>query len=146
MPTPRRCSRFPTRPTACCGATGLSLWPRTAPSIPSGILAPRKRTVGREDFGLAQSRPPRPAGGRRAPADGAPGQPAYVQFPWGSTGRPRGIAAPWPGIHANVEAVAARAPVTPRDHLVSWLPMYHDMGVFGGLLPPLHVGASFTLL
>jgi acyl-CoA synthetase (AMP-forming)/AMP-acid ligase II len=83
---------------------------------------------------------------RRDPEFAAPDQPAYVQFTSGSTGRPRGIALTWPAIHANLEAIAERAPVRPQDHIVSWLPMYHDMGLFGGLLTPLHVGAALTLL
>lgn len=71
---------------------------------------------------------------------------AYVQFTSGSTGRPRGIALTWPAILANLAAIAQFAPLTPRDRIVSWLPMYHDMGLFGGLLAPLYIGARATLL
>jgi acyl-CoA synthetase (AMP-forming)/AMP-acid ligase II len=74
-----------------------------------------------------------------------PDAPAYVQFTSGSTGRPRGIVLTWPAIHANLTAIAKCAPIRPIDRLVSWLPMYHDMGLFGGLLTPLYVGAGITL-
>jgi acyl-CoA synthetase (AMP-forming)/AMP-acid ligase II len=75
-----------------------------------------------------------------------PDEPAYVQFTSGSTGRPRGIALTWPAILANLAAIAQCAPITERDRFVSWLPMYHDMGLFGGLLTPLSVGGVTTLL
>jgi fatty-acyl-CoA synthase len=71
---------------------------------------------------------------------------AYVQFTSSSTGRPRGIALTWPVILANVAAIAERSALSVQHRAVSWLPMYHDMGLFGGLLTALHVGAVITLL
>jgi acyl-CoA synthetase (AMP-forming)/AMP-acid ligase II len=65
---------------------------------------------------------------------------AYVQFTSGSTGRPRGLALGWSGILANLRAIARCGPIEEDDTVVSWLPMYHDMGLFGALLSPLHVG------
>lgn len=65
---------------------------------------------------------------------------AYVQFTSGSTDRPRAIALRWSGIRANLEAIASRGPITADDRVVSWLPMYHDMGLFGTLLTALWVG------
>jgi acyl-CoA synthetase (AMP-forming)/AMP-acid ligase II len=65
---------------------------------------------------------------------------AYVQFTSGSTGRPRGLALGWSGIRANLAAVARCGPIEEDDRVVSWLPMYHDMGLFGTLLTALHVG------
>lgn len=82
----------------------------------------------------------------RPPEPAPPDMPAYVQFTSGSTGRPGGIALTWPGILANLAAIAECAPIRPRDRFVSWLPMYHDMGLFGGLLTTLYVGAQTTLL
>lgn len=65
---------------------------------------------------------------------------AYIQFTSGSTGRPRGLALTWAGIRANLEAIARAGPILPEDLVVSWLPTYHDMGLFGSLLTGLHVG------
>jgi len=65
---------------------------------------------------------------------------AYIQFTSGSTGRPRGLALRWSGIRANLDAIARCGPIEEHDSVVSWLPMYHDMGLFGTLLTALHVG------
>ena len=65
---------------------------------------------------------------------------SYIQFTSGSTGRPRGLGLCWSGIQANLKAIAQRGPITEDDRVVSWLPMYHDMGLFGTLLTALHVG------
>lgn len=65
---------------------------------------------------------------------------SYVQFTSGSTGRPRGLALSWSGIQANLAAIARRGPIDENDRVVSWLPMYHDMGLFGAFLTALHVG------
>ncbi len=82
----------------------------------------------------------------RPMAIAGPDATAYIQFTSGSTGRPRGIALTWRAILANVAAIAQRTALTPQDRAVSWLPMYHDMGLFGGLLTALHVGAVITLM
>jgi acyl-CoA synthetase (AMP-forming)/AMP-acid ligase II len=65
----------------------------------------------------------------------------YIQFTSGSTGMPKGLALEWPAIRTNLAAIAEGAPVRAEDRVVSWLPMYHDMGLFGGLLTVLQVGA-----
>lgn len=75
-----------------------------------------------------------------------PAAPAYVQFTSGSTGRPRGIALTWPAILANIAAIAERSSLTDQDRAVSWLPMYHDMGLFGGLLTAFRAGTVITLM
>jgi acyl-CoA synthetase (AMP-forming)/AMP-acid ligase II len=81
------------------------------------------------------------------PADlPGPDAPAYVQFTSGSTGRPRGIVLTWRAILANVTAIAERSALTAQDRAVSWLPMYHDMGLFGALLTALHARVVITLM
>jgi len=71
---------------------------------------------------------------------------SYVQFTSGSTGRPKGVALEWTAIAENLTAIGRAAPLTPDDHMFSWLPMYHDMGWFGGLLAPLYIGARLTVM
>ena len=75
-----------------------------------------------------------------------PTAPCYVQLSSGSTGIPKGIVLSWPSVKANLLAIAERIPLTPLDHMFSWLPMYHDMGLFGTLLAPLLAGSRVTLM
>jgi acyl-CoA synthetase (AMP-forming)/AMP-acid ligase II len=75
-----------------------------------------------------------------------PQRPCYVQFSSGSTGRPKGIVLQWAGVQANLAAMGERIGARRKDHFVSWLPMYHDMGLFGSLLAPLYTGCTLTLM
>ena len=47
---------------------------------------------------------------------------------------------------ANESAIQAAAEGTPDDVFVSWLPLYHDMGLIGGLLNPLFTGFTAVLM
>jgi acyl-CoA synthetase (AMP-forming)/AMP-acid ligase II len=70
----------------------------------------------------------------------------YVQFSSGTTGDPKPLVLEMDRILFNLEAMADRLPVTSRDRCVTWLPMYHDMGLFGSLLLPLYRGIQLTLM
>lgn len=70
----------------------------------------------------------------------------YVQFTSGSTGRPKGVCLEWDAIARNLKAIGRAAFVTPEDHAVTWLPMYHDMGWFGGVLAALYAGCRLTVM
>jgi len=84
---------------------------------------------------------PRKAG-PRASAE----QMQYVQFSSGSTGAPKALVLGMPGISIHLESMRQHLPIPPDDHVLSWLPMYHDMGLFGTLLVVLIAGAELTLL
>ena len=72
---------------------------------------------------------------------------SYVQFTSGSTGRPRGLALHWGAIAENLDSIArATGMAERRCRVVSWLPMYHDMGLFGGLLTSLYAGCELVLM
>jgi acyl-CoA synthetase (AMP-forming)/AMP-acid ligase II len=66
--------------------------------------------------------------------DAAPGDLALVQFSSGSTVAPKPVALTHAAITGHVAALLALLRPTPEDRLVSWLPLYHDMGLIGGLL------------
>jgi fatty-acyl-CoA synthase len=71
---------------------------------------------------------------------------AVLQFTSGSTADPKGVMLPNRTICANLDAVAAGARLDPAvDVLVSWLPLYHDMGLVGFLMLPLTSGTPLVL-
>ncbi|BDG10136.1 AMP-binding protein [Anaeromyxobacter paludicola] len=64
----------------------------------------------------------------------APDELALVQFSSGSTVAPKPVALTHAALAAQSAALLALVRPTPADVLVSWLPLYHDMGLIGGLL------------
>jgi acyl-CoA synthetase (AMP-forming)/AMP-acid ligase II len=59
---------------------------------------------------------------------------ALVQFSSGSTVDPKPVALSHASLVAQVDALTAIVAPTDEDVLVSWLPLYHDMGLIGCLL------------
>jgi fatty-acyl-CoA synthase len=78
------------------------------------------------------------------PADD-PEQLAILQFTSGSTAAPKGVMLPDRCIGTNVDAIVAGARITHDDRAVSWLPLYHDMGLIGLLLTPMLNGFELVL-
>jgi acyl-CoA synthetase (AMP-forming)/AMP-acid ligase II len=105
---------------------------------------------GTEPFGAAPALPvdgPGAGGGDawRDPGTG-PGQLAFLQYTSGSTGTPRGVMVTHANLLANMRAIAATLAIPPGVRFVSWLPMYHDMGLVGTLLHPLYGGSTTYLM
>lgn len=71
---------------------------------------------------------------------------AVLQFTSGSTAEPKGVMLPNRTICANLDAVAEAARLDPDiDVLVSWLPLYHDMGLVGFLMLPATTATRLVL-
>ncbi|MBA3810112.1 MAG: fatty acyl-AMP ligase [Caulobacteraceae bacterium] len=71
----------------------------------------------------------------------------YLQFSSGSTRFPLGVAVTQSALMANVVAIGGRGlDVSAEDRTVSWLPLYHDMGLVGMLLCSLAFQVSVDLL
>ena len=71
----------------------------------------------------------------------------YLQFSSGSTRFPLGVAVTHKALMANVSAIGVHGlKVAPADRAVSWLPLYHDMGLIGFFLSPLACQVSLDLL
>jgi fatty-acyl-CoA synthase len=82
--------------------------------------------------------PPGTAGHHLDPGD-SPARPddlALLQFTSGSTSTPRGCALTHAAVVGNVERLANRFRVAPREVGVSWCPLHHDMGLIGGVVFP----------
>jgi fatty-acyl-CoA synthase len=71
---------------------------------------------------------------------------AILQFTSGSTSDPKGVMLPHRVVLTNLDGVAQAAQFDPdTDVLVSWLPLYHDMGLIGLLLLSMTGGADLVL-
>ena len=71
---------------------------------------------------------------------------ALLQYTSGSTGRPRGVMVTHGNIMANEEMIRRTMGQHDQSSVVSWLPIYHDMGLIGNLLQPLYLGTSTVLM
>lgn len=66
----------------------------------------------------------------------------FIQFSSGSTGTPNGIQLTRKNILINLSAIIETAKLTSSDVFLSWLPYYHDMGIFGFHMVPLMLGIN----
>jgi 1-acyl-sn-glycerol-3-phosphate acyltransferase len=78
--------------------------------------------------------------------EGRSADPALIQYTSGSTGQPKGVLLTQENLLANIRAIGKGVAVRPTDVGVSWLPLYHDMGLVGSWLTCLHHGLPLTLL
>jgi len=70
---------------------------------------------------------------------------AVLQFTSGSTAEPKGVMLPHRTVCANLDAIASAAELVAEDVMVSWLPLYHDMGLVGFLILPMSTGVELVL-
>lgn len=71
---------------------------------------------------------------------------AFLQYTSGSTGDPKGVMISHGNLLYNSALINRCFEDTPESVGVSWLPPYHDMGLIGGVLQPLYVGAPMILM
>jgi 1-acyl-sn-glycerol-3-phosphate acyltransferase len=71
---------------------------------------------------------------------------ALLQYTSGSTGNPKGVTLTHANLLANMRAVGEAVQMGPGDVGVSWLPLYHDMGLIGAWLTLLHYGIPLVVM
>ena len=71
---------------------------------------------------------------------------AMLQYTSGSTGTPKGVVLRHANLLANSVQIGAAFGNDDTMRLVSWLPPYHDMGLIGGILQPIHQGTPVQLM
>lgn len=76
----------------------------------------------------------------------SPDNTAYLQYTSGSTGTPKGVMVTHRNIAHNCEVYAKGVGVNEGGTHVSWLPIFHDMGLVQGILLPLSLGAQAVFM
>ncbi len=71
---------------------------------------------------------------------------AFLQYTSGSTGQPKGVALSHDNLLANLRGMLGVAGLTSRDVFVSWLPLYHDMGLIGAGMGSLYGAFPLVLM
>ncbi|WP_188113967.1 fatty acyl-AMP ligase [Streptomyces apricus] len=80
------------------------------------------------------------------PLDLAPDMVAYLQFTSGSTSAPRGVRITHGNVARAVAQVRTAFRVDRSSVAVSWLPLYHDLGLMLGVLGPVGLGVPCVLM
>ncbi|HEV8677011.1 MAG TPA: AMP-binding protein [Methylomirabilota bacterium] len=75
-----------------------------------------------------------------------PERTAFFQYTSGSTGYPKGVDLTHRALLANIRAFVTAVEAQPGEPVVSWLPLYHDMGLIGLGFGTLYAGCHLYLL
>ena len=80
------------------------------------------------------------------PPEPDPESVAFLQYTSGSTATPKGVMVTHANLLHNERMIGAAFQMDEDSVVVGWLPLYHDMGLIGNVLQPLHAGATCVLM
>lgn len=75
-----------------------------------------------------------------------PDQLAFLQYTSGSTGDPKGVMVSHLNLIHNIRQIATNMTLDKDTVFVSWLPVFHDMGLIGKVIAPMGLGASSVIM
>ncbi len=75
-----------------------------------------------------------------------PGEIAFLQHSSGTTGLQKGVALSHQAVLNQLASYSEAIRLNPADVVVSWLPLYHDMGLIAGFMLPLVQGVTLVLM
>lgn len=81
----------------------------------------------------------------RAPSIG-PYDIAFLQYTSGSTGNPKGVVLTHANLLANIRVMGEAVKADSHDVFVSWLPLYHDMGLIGAWLGSMYFAVVLVVM
>ena len=81
-----------------------------------------------------------------APASAGPDEPCFLQYTSGSTGVPKGVVVTHANVLANLDMIQEALGLGAEESLVTWNPLFHDMGLMAGMLFPLLAGNQVYLM
>jgi acyl-CoA synthetase (AMP-forming)/AMP-acid ligase II len=135
-------------------APRLVLAPRALIDGERGDLPARLAPAGGDSSGLeflAVDDPeslsdPAAASSRHPDGRPTPDDIAFLQYTSGSISAPKGVAVSHVNLLANLAMIARAFGNTASSTYVSWVPLYHDMGLIINALQSLYVGAACVLM
>lgn len=71
---------------------------------------------------------------------------ALIQFSSGSTGDPKGVMLSHRNILYNIHDISERLELVPEDVVISWMPLFHDMGLMGFHLTVIYIASKNYLI
>lgn len=122
-------------------APRLALSPASDPD-PRGLLRERLAAHGIRHLPVALAPEPASLDAFRPNADGL----AFLQYTSGSTSSPKGVMVSHRNLIDNLAMMRDRLGNHADSAHVSWIPLYHDLGLIMNLLQPIYLGAPCVLL